>query len=305
MEIVPPSDMDNATIANVDVSITELIKTVRGEQVILDRDLAELYGVETKQLNRQVKRNIVRFPQDFMFQLTKEEYYASWCHFGTLNTKGKNIKYLPYVFTENGVAMLSGLLRTETAIDVNIRIMRAFNAMRHFVASNIQIFNRIANIEQTQTGMLQHQKEMDKRIDLVFEQLTPRSLPQEGVFYDGQIYDAYAFVADLVRSAKERIILIDNYIDDRVLTLLDKRNPIVSATIYTKAIDAHLKLDIDKHNAQYAPICVKVFSQSHDRFLCIDNVVYHIGASLKDLGKRWFAFSKMECLHTTDLLDKI
>lgn len=202
MEIVPPSDMDNATIANVDVSITELIKTVRGEQVILDRDLAELYGVETKQLNRQVKRNIVRFPQDFMFQLTKEEYYASWCHFGTLNTKGKNIKYLPYVFTENGVAMLSGLLRTETAIDVNIRIMRAFNAMRHFMASNIQIFNRIASIEQTQTGMLQHQKEMDKRIDLVFEQLTPRSLPQEGIFYDGQIYDAYAFVADLVRSAK-------------------------------------------------------------------------------------------------------
>lgn len=153
-----------------------------------------------------------------------------------MNTKGKNIKYLPYVFTENGVAMLSGLLRTETAIDVNIRIMRAFNAMRHFVASNIQIFNRIASIEQTQTGMLQHQKEMDKRIDLVFEQLTPRSLPQEGVFYDGQIYDAYAFVADLVRSAKERIILIDNYIDDRVLTLLDKRNPIVSATIYTKRI---------------------------------------------------------------------
>ena len=285
--------------------IESLIKVIRGKQVMLDRDLAELYGVETGQLNRQVKRNIERFPEDFMFQLTKEE--CSRCQIGTLNEgRGSNIKYLPYAFTENGVAMLSGALRSKTAIEVNIRIMRAFTSMRHFMVNNASVFSRLETIEYHQLEMQQHLLESDKRIDEVFRRLDEgNTKPKQGVFYNGQVYDAYAFVSDLIKSAKKRIILIDNYVDETVLTLLDKRGDNVPAIIYTQQISRQFQLDIDRHNAQYAQIDVEIFRLSHDRFLCIDDDVYHIGASIKDLGKKWFGFSKMEILTPDELVEKI
>ena len=296
------TERDNISFTN---NIESLIKVIRGQQIILDRDLARLYQVETSQLNRQVKRNIERFPEDFMFQLTKEE--CSRCQIGILNEgRGSNVKYSPYAFTENGVAMLSGVLRSKTAIEVNIRIMRAFPSMRHFMANNASVFSRLETIEYHQLEMLQHQQVTDKRIDEVFRRLEEGSAkPKQGVFYNGQIYDAYTFVAELIKSAKKRIILIDNYVDETVLTLLDKREENVPAVIYTQQISRQFQLDIDRHNAQYTPINVEAFRLSHDRFLCIDDDVYHIGASIKDLGKKWFGFSKMEILTPDELLEKI
>ena len=296
------TERDNISFTN---NIESLIKVIRGQQIILDRDLARLYQVETSQLNRQVKRNIERFPEDFMFQLTKEE--CSRCQFGILNEgRGSNVKYSPYAFTENGVAMLSGVLRSKTAIEVNIRIMRAFTSMRHFMANNASVFSRLETIEYHQLEMLQHQQVTDKRIDEVFRKLDEGSAkPKQGVFYNGQIYDAYTFVGDLIKSAKKRIILIDNYVDETVLTLLDKREENVPAVIYTQQISRQFQLDLDRHNAQYTPIDVEAFRLSHDRFLCIDDDVYHIGASIKDLGKKWFGFSKMEILTPDELGERI
>ena len=286
-------------------NIETLIKVIRGQQVMLDKDLATLYGVEAKVLNQAVKRNVERFPDDFRFQLTKEECLRS--QIVTLNEKqGQHLKYMPYAFTEQGVAMLSSVLRSQTAIDVNIQIMRAFVSMRHFMVNNASVFSRLETIEYHQLEMQQHQQETDKRIDEVFRRLDEgNAKPKQGVFYNGQIYDAYTFVSDLIKSAKKRIILIDNYVDETVLTLLDKRENCVSAVIYTQQISRHFQLDIDRHNAQYAPIDVETFRLSHDRFLCIDDDVYHIGASIKDLGKKWFGFSKMEILTPDELVERI
>ena len=285
--------------------IESLIKVIRGQQVMLDRDLATLYGVEVKRLNEQVKRNIKRFPKDFMFQLTKEECLRS--QFATLNEgRGQHLKYMPYVFTENGVAMLSSVLRSDTAIEVNIRIMRAFTSMRHFLQNNAEVFQRLSTLEYHQLEMQQHFQESDKRIEEVFRRLDEgNAKPKQGVFYNGQIYDAYNFVSDLIKSAKKRIILIDNYVDETVLTLIDKREDGVSAFIYTQQINRQFQLDIDRHNAQYPPINVETFRLSHDRFLCIDDDVYHIGASIKDLGKKWFGFSRMEILTPDELVERI
>ena len=296
------TNSDQMVIAD---KIESLIKVIRGQQVMLDRDLATLYGVEVKRLNEQVKRNIKRFPKDFMFQLTKEECLRS--QFATLNEgRGQHLKYMPYVFTENGVAMLSSVLRSDTAIEVNIRIMRAFTSMRHFLQNNAEVFQRLSTLEYHQLEMQQHFQESDKRIEEVFRRLDEgNAKPKQGVFYNGKIYDAYNFVSDLIKSAKKRIILIDNYVDETVLTLLDKREDGVSAFIYTQQINRLFQLDIDRHNAQYPPINVETFRLSHDRFLCIDDDVYHIGASIKDLGKKWFGFSRMEILTPDELVERI
>ena len=295
------------------LNIESLIHVIRDKQVMLDRDLAVLYGVETRRLNEQVRRNTERFPEDFMFQLTKDEALSSRSQFAILNEtlsssrsqivtmksgRGSNIKYLPYAFTESGIAMLSSVLRSPTAIEVNIRIMRAFVAMRHFLANNAQVFQRLANIEY-------HQIETDRRIDEVFKRLDANTQPQQGIFYDGQVFDAYQFVCDLVRKAMKSIVLIDNYVDDTVLTLLDKRADNVTATIYTQHISQQLQLDIKRHNTQYPTINVEHFNRAHDRFLLIDDEVYHIGASIKDLGKKWFAFTLMQDITTTELINKI
>ena len=293
---------DNHELAG---NIEPLIKVIRGQQVMLDKDLAMLYGVEAKVLNQAVKRNVERFPNDFRFQLTKEECLRS--QIVTLNEKqGKHLKYMPYAFTEQGVAMLSSVLRSQTAIEVNIQIMRAFVSMRHFMVNNASVFSRLETIEYHQLEMQQHMQESDKRIEEVFRRLDEgNAKPKQGVFYNGQVYDAYTFVSDLIKSAKKRIVLIDNYVDETVLTLLDKRDNNVSAIIYTQQISRLFQLDIDRHNAQYAPIDVETFHLSHDRFLCIDDDVYHIGASIKDLGKKWFGFSKMEILTPDELVEKI
>jgi len=287
----------SSQIAIEQVNIGQLIMTIRDTQVMVDRDLALLYGVETKRLNEQVRRNLERFPERFRFQLTKEEFnelVANCDRFKTL----KHSSSAPYVFTEQGISMLSTVLRSQTAIDVSIRIMDAFVAMRHFLANNAQIFQRLANIEY-------HQIETDRRIDEVFKRLDANTQPQQGIFYDGQVFDAYQFFCDLVRKAKKSIVLIDNYVDDTVLTLLDKRGNGVSATIYTQHISQQFQLDINRHNSQYPAINVEHFNRAHDRFLLIDDEVYHIGASIKDLGKKWFAFTLMQDITTLELLTKI
>lgn len=222
----------------------------------------------------------------------------------------KNLKHssvFPFAFTEQGVAMLSSVLRSETAIRMSIKIIDAFVAMRHFLINNATVFQRLETIEFHQLEMQQHLKDADRRIEEVFRRLDEGSTqPKQGIFYDGQIYNAYTFVTDLVKRATNDIILIDNYVDETVLTLLDKRQADVSATIYTAQISRQLQLDIDRHNNQYPPINVNLFRQSHDRFLCIDdNTVYHIGASIKDLVKKWFAFSKMEDITPTEPVTKI
>ncbi len=314
--------------------IENLIYVIRGTQVMLDSDLAMLYGVETKVLNQAVKRNINRFPDDFMFQLTQEEAIGSRSQFVTLNGKettsrsqivtlneeptqsrsqiatlktkrGQNIKYLPYAFTRNGIAMLSSVLRSQIAVDVNISIMRAFTAAQQFFAANTQMFQRIEVIERSQLVLTTRQEDTDKKVEQILKRLDQENTtPTQGIFFDGQIFDAYTFVSDLIRSAKKSIVLFDNYVDDTVLTMLDKRKAKVSATIYTKSVTKQFSLDLAKHNAQYQPIDVKQYDRVHDRYLCIDNTVYHIGASLKDLGKRWFSFNKME-MTAKELLENV
>ena len=201
--------------------------------------------------------------------------------------------------------MLSTVLRSKTAINVSIQIMDAFTAMRQFIASNAQIFQRLDVMEQNQLAIVAHQTETDHKLEEVFRRLDSGNVqPHQGIFYDGQIFDAYTFINDRIREATTRIILIDNYIDDSVLTMLTKRADKVAATIYTKKPSAQLQLDIQKHNAQYPPIEIVEFDRSHDRFLCIDETVYHLGASIKDLGKRWFAFNRMEWT-TAELLKRI
>ena len=293
-------------IENTKFKIEERIFTIRGKQVMLDRDLAQLYRVETKQLNRAVKRNIERFPPDFMFQIEKAECLR--CQIGTLNmAQGQHLKYMPYAFTEYGIAMLSGILRSETAISANIRIMRAFADMRKMLPQLGEIGNRVGLLEYSHLQMRQQLTENSDKIELLMSKINSNKLDgyKQGIFFDGQIYDAYAFVAGLVRKAERRIVLIDNYIDDTVLTLLDKRAEGIEAVVYTGKISQQLQLDIDKHNAQYTPVEVRTFSKAHDRFLIIDEEVYLIGASIKDLGKKWFGFTLMENTPADELLERI
>lgn len=295
----------------VENNVESLIRVIRGQQVMLDRDLAELYGVETRRLNEQVKRNIERFPEDFMFQLTSNEFDNLKSQIAISSWGG--VRKLPYAFTEQGVAMLSGVLKSSTAVEANIRIMRAFVSMRHFMVNNAAIFQRLETIEfnqlesnKVQAKILAHQEVQDHRIDEIFRRLDEGMYkPKQGIFFDNQIYDAYSFVSELVKSAKQRIILMDNYVDETVLTLLDKRGENVSATIYTQQVSRQFRLDVNRHNSQYPPIEVYVFRRSHDRFLCIDDTVYHVGASIKDLGKKWFAFSKMEDFKPEELVARI
>ena len=297
-------------VANCDqlpeaVDIQPLIRIIRGQQVMLDRDLAVLYRVETRVLNQAVKRNIERFPEDFMFQLTKEEFENWKSQFVTSKSIIMGARKLPYAFTEQGIAMLSSVLKSQTAVDVNIRIMRAFVSMRRFIATNSQLFQRLETIEYHQLEMKQHQEITDKRIDEVFKKLDANIPPVQGIFYDGQVFDAYRFVSDLMRKAKQSVVLIDNYVDDTVLTLLDKREDGVTATIYTQRISNQFQLDVDRHNTQYPHIEIKQFNKAHDRFLLIDDEVYHIGASIKDLGKKWFGFTLMRDITATELINKI
>jgi len=278
--------------------IQSRIFTIRNHQVMLDRDLAVYYHVKPIRLREQVKRNSKRFPPDFMFQLNHEEVEFLLSQ-NAIPSKSSLGGYLPYVFTEQGIAAISAVLTSDRAIEVNILIMRAFVAMRHFLISNAKVFQRLDTIEIKQL-------QTDRKVEQLFNALENKQLQlKQGIFFDGQVFDAYKFVCDLVRQAKKSIILIDNYVDDSVLDILTKRRKDVKAEIYTKNYTKQLKLDQEKHNAQYPLIEIKEFKEAHDRFLIIDeNTVYHIGASLKDLGKKWFAFSKMD-INAFSILSKL
>ncbi|MDK2831665.1 MAG: hypothetical protein PWQ75_1417 [Methanolobus sp.] len=283
--------------------IQSQIYTIRGVQVMLDEDLASLYHVETRVLNQAVKRNKDRFPEQFCFQLTAEEYELLRSQIVILegdaaltsqdvtleSRRGKHRKYLPYAFTEQGVAMLSAVLKSNVAVQMSVQIINAFVAMRRFISSNAHIFQRLDTLEIKQL-------ETDKKINHVLNAIESKEIqPKQGIFFEGQIFDAYNFVADLIRTARTSITIIDNYVDDTVLTHLTKRNDGVDVTIFTKTISKQLALDLKKFNSQYPPIEIREFKNSHDRFMIIDDkTVYHFGASLKDLGKKWFAFSKMD-----------
>ena len=287
--------------------IENLIHIIRGQQVMIDSDLARLYGVETKYLKRSVKANIKRFPSDFMFELDPSEFNSLRCKNCTSNDKSQRggTRYMPFVFTEQGVAMLSGVLKSDTAIEVNIRIMRAFIAMRSFIMSNAQIFQRLETVEHHQLLMQKHQSETDRKIEEILSRLDDKEVaPIEGFFYEGQIFDAYTLISDLVRMADTRIILIDNYVDDRVLKTLDKRKNGVLATVFTNPRNSQINLDIRRHNAQYPAINLRHCTNVHDRFLIIDDTVYFIGGSIKDLGKKIVAFSQMH-QSPDDILSKI
>jgi hypothetical protein len=285
-----------------DLVLTEhYIFMVRDQQVMLDRDLASLYGVETKVLNQAVKRNIARFPEPFRFQLTQlenDQLVTDCDRFASL----KHSTSLPYAFTEQGVAMLSAVLRSDEAVQTSIGIMNAFVRQRQFLLHNADLFRRLDHIEKRQIA---GEIKTDERFEQVFKALEDKSIkPKQGIFFDGQVFDAYAFVCDLIRSGSRRIILIDNYLDESVLVLLSKRKAGVTAQLLTKTISRQLAQDIDKFNAQYPAIEARAFKLAHDRFLIIDDDIYHIGASLKDLGKKWFAFSKME-MRAIEMLAKV
>jgi hypothetical protein len=272
-------------------NIQSMIFTIRGAQVMIDRDLAQIYQVENKRLNEQVKRNINRFPEAFRFQLNdveKEQLVANCDRFESLKHSTSN----PYVFTEQGVSMLSAVLRSETAVKVSIKIINAFVEMRRFILNNANVFARLNLVERRHIAF---ESETEKNFEKVFKALEAGEPPKQGIFYNGQVYDAYTFVCELIRRPKKSLVLIDNYIDDSVLTLLSKRSEDVFCQIYTRSISKQLALDLRKHNQQYPPISIETFKNAHDRFLIIDEKeIYHIGASLKDLGKKWFAFSRFE-----------
>lgn len=286
-------------MANEIAIIQNKILVIRNQQVMIDRDIAELYGVETKRLNEQVKRNIERFPADFMFALNKaekDELVANCDWFNTL----KHSTVMPNAFTEQGVAMLSSVLKSQTAVDVNIKIMRAFVSMRKFILNNAQIFQRLDSLEM-------HRIESDKRIDELFDRMDRYAIDDtQGIFFQGQIFDAYAKFESFIAQARQSIVLIDNYIDLSVLERFTKKNAGVQVTIYTNPQTTVTEQDVQRFNAQYPLLEVKHTTAMHDRFLIIDNqTLYHIGASLKDLGKRCFAFDVFDSSFIADIMARL
>lgn len=285
--------------------IEKLIRTIRGQKVMVDFDLAMLYGVQNKRLNEQVKRNIKRFPDDFMFQLTKEEWIILRSQIATTkqseNQSNRILKSqiatsswggtrkIPYAFTREGIGMLSSVLGSDTAIEMNIRIMRVFTAAHQIMENNAILFRKVLNLEQ-------HQIETDEKIDHIITKMEENSskLLPEKLFATGCVWDAWAYVSDLVRSAKSRIVLIDNFVDDRILSMLDKRSIGVSATIYSRYYE-QFRIDLKKHNEQYPTIeFIQLPHRNHDRFLIIDDKVYFMGASLKDMGAGLCAVTEMQ-----------
>ena len=288
--------------------IENRIFTIRAVQVMLDYHLAELFIVETKRLNEQVKRNTKRFPLSFMFQLTLSEWDKLQSQIATTEISDDlrsqiataKRRTLPFVFTEQGVAMLSAILNSDTAINVSIQIMDAFVKMRQIVLQNSLINLRLDKIEIKQLDNKQKFEQVFKALE------SKNTIPNQGVFFDGQVFDAYELASKIIRSAKSTIVLIDNYMDESTLTHLSKKIKEVKVLLLTKTVSKQIILDIKKANEQYGNFEIKPFSKSHDRFLIIDHTeVYHLGASLKDLGKKWFAFSKLEKNSIANILNEI
>ena len=296
-EVITKCDkLDN--VGNVtpidEIDITKLIVVVRDQQVLIDRDIAMLYKVETKVLNQKVKRNVARFPERFRFQLTKQEMQE----LVTNCDRFKSLKHSstpPYAFTEQGISMLSAIVTSQTAVDTSIRIMDAFVGMRRFLSANAHVFQRLDRVEMQQLENRQWMEQTDNKIEQLFEAIeehSPKLLPEQ-IFATGCVWDAWAYVSDLVRSAKKRIVLIDNFVDDRVLSLLDKRADGVEATIYSRYYEP-FQTDLKKHNEQYREVLfVQLAQKNHDRFLIIDDDAYLLGASVKDMGIGMCAVTKM------------
>lgn len=278
--------------------IKSMIYVIRNKQVMLDSDLAMLYQVETRVFNQAVKRNIARFPDSFRFQISKDEYEALRSQIVTSkeedangNKKGGR-RYLPYVFTEQGIAMLSAVLRSDVAIQVSINIMNAFVEMRRFIANNALLFERISNIELKQLG---YQKQTDEKLEQIFEYISGHEEAGQKVFFDGQIYDAFSLIVSLIQKAEKEITLIDGYVDVGTLDLLSKKKENVSVTIYTQKRTRLTKKDVENFNAQYPALEVKYTKVFHDRFLILDRgTAYHVGASLKDAGKKCFGINLIQ-----------
>lgn len=290
------------SVSNVETErydIRGMIYIVRNQQIMIDSDLAILYQVETKALNRAVKRNIKRFPEDFCFQLTKEEYEILKYQIGTpkiineKNTDGRGgRRTFPYVFTEMGISMLASVLHSDIAVNVSIRIMRVFVEMRRFVANNALLFERISNVELKQ---LEYQKQTDEKLEQIFEYISEHEESSQKIFFDGQIYDAFSLIVSLIQKADKEITLIDGYVDVGTLNLLSKKNKDVSVTIYTHKNTKLTKTDTENFNAQYPTVEVKYTKAFHDRFLILDRKTsYHVGASLKDAGKKCFGISLIQ-----------
>ena len=277
--------------------IKNLIYTIRGKQVMLDSDVAKLFKYETKDLNRNVRNNIERFPEYYCFQLTEEEYKSLRCKNFTLNKngRGQHRKYMPYAFTEYGITMLAGLLKSEVAVNVSIKIVNTFIEMRKFLSANGQLFDRLTNVEYK---LLEH----DKKFDKVFDQLQNEKNIKQKIFFEGQIYDAYSLIIDIIKKANNKILIIDNYIDDSVLKMLTKKNKNVEVVLLTSDKSNIEKIDIQRFNKEYPILKVAKTNKFHDRFIIIDNKeMYHLGASIKDLGKKCFGINKIEDL---DIIEK-
>ena len=282
-------------IESVQPDIKNLIYVVRNQQVMIDSDLALLYQVETGNLNKAMKRNQKRFPEDFCFQLTKQEYENLKFQSGSSSLNGNGYggrRYMPYAYTEQGISMLASVLRSEVAIDASIRIMRTFVAMRRFIANNALLFERISNVELKQ---LEYQKQTDEKLDQIFEYISEHEESSQKIFFDGQIYDAFGLLVSLIQKAEKNITLIDGYVDIDTLNLFCKKNDKVSVTIYTHEKTKLSGADVNKFNAQYPVLVVKYTKVFHDRFLILDDkIAYHIGASLKDAGKKCFGINLIQ-----------
>ena len=271
--------------------IKSLIYVIRGQQVMLDSDLAMLYQVETKVFNQAVSRNIERFPENFRFQLTKEEFDALRSQIATSNGRGGR-RYRPYMFTEQGIAMLSGVLRSDVAVQVSIRIMNTFVEMRRFIANNALLFEKVSDIELKQ---LEYQKSTDEKFDKVFQYIEDHAESEQKIFFDGQIYDAFSLITSIIQKAQKEIILLDGYVDVDTLNILAKKNDGVDVKIYTYANAQLTNRDAANFNAQYPTLTVKKTQAFHDRFIVLDGkTAYHIGASIKDAGKKCFGISLID-----------
>lgn len=286
-----------------DVTIKNLIYVVRGQQVMMDSDLAMLYQVETKVFNQAVKRNIERFPEKFRFQLTKEEYDSLRSQIVTSNGKGGR-RYMPYVFTEQGIAMLSAVLRSDVAVQISIKIMDAFVEMRRFLASNALMFEKISEMEVKQHAF---QKSTEEKFDKIFYYISEHEEPSQKIFFDGQIYDAFSLLVDLVSRAENKLVLVDNYVDVGTLNILAKKKSDVEVIVYTVRRTRLSEADVNNFNQQYPTLEVKYTDVFHDRFLIKDDTcAYHIGASLKDAGKKCFGISLIEDTRIVkDILERL
>ena len=288
-KIIIQNDSTNEEIKN-------LIYTIRGKQVMLDSDVAMLYNYETKKVNQAVKRNLDRFPERFCFQLTEEELKMMWSQIVTTSkledNKYRSKKYLPYVFTEQGIAMLSGILKSEVAVQVSIKIMDAFVEMRKFISINKSLFEKVISIENKMDKKF---IEQDKKFDIIFDQLQLEENIKQRIFFQGQIYDAYSLIVDIIKKASKKILIIDNYVDDSILKMLTKKKSNVEVVILTSNRSNIQRLDIQKFNKEYPILKVAKTNKFHDRFIVLDNKeMYHLGASIKDLGKKCFGINKIE-----------